>query len=82
MSASGFTMQGDIDMNANKITGLGCPTSNSEPVTKQYGDNTYLTDAGFVMSDNIGMSGHTVTNLGTPTNNTDAATKKYVDDKI
>ena len=68
-------------MNTNKITGLGSPTSNSEPVTKQYGDSTYLTDGAFVMSDNIGMGGHTVTNLGTPTNNTDAATKKYVNDK-
>ena len=81
LSDTGFTMQGDINMNANKITGLGGPTSNSEPITKQYGDNTYLTDSGFVMADNIGMGGHTVTNLGTPTNNTDAATKKYVDDK-
>ena len=68
-------------MNTNKITGLGNPTTNSEPVTKQYGDSSYLTDGGFVMADNIGMGGHTVTNLGTPTNNTDAATKKYVDDK-
>ena len=68
-------------MNTNKIIGLGGPTSNSESVTKQYGDSTYLTDGGFVMSDNIGMGGHTVTNLGTPTNNSDAATKKYVDDK-
>ena len=74
-------MQGDININTNKITGLGGPTSNSEPVTKQYRDSTYLTDGGFVMSDNIGMGGHTVTNLGTPTNDTDAATKKYVDDK-
>ena len=70
---TGFTMQGDINMNTNKITGLGNLTSNSEPVTKQYGDSTYLTDGGFVMNDNIGMNGHTVT--------TDAATKKYVDDK-
>ena len=68
-------------MNPNKINGLGNPTTNSEPVKKQYGDSTYLTDGGFVMSDNIGVSGHTVTNLGTPTNDTDAATKKYVDDK-
>ena len=81
LSDTGFTMQGDINMNTNKITGLGGPTSNSEPVTKQYGDSTYLTDGGFVMNDNIGMGGHTVTNLGTPTNDTDAATKKYVDDK-
>ena len=81
LSDTGFTMQGDINMNTNKITGLGGPTSNSEPVTKQYGDSTYLTDGGFVMNDNIGMGGHTVANLGTPTNDTDAATKKYVDDK-
>ena len=81
LSDTGFTMQGDINMNVNKITGLGNPTSNSEPVTKQYGDSAYLTDGGFVMNDNIGMGGHTVTNLGTPTNNSDAATKKYVDDK-
>ena len=81
LSDTGFTMQGDINMNTNKITGLGNPATNSEPVTKQYGDNAYLTDGGFVMNDNIGMGGHTVTNLGTPTNNTDAATKKYVDDK-
>ena len=81
LSDTGFTMKGDIDMNTNKITGLGNPTANSEPITKRYGDSTYLTDSGFVMNDNIGMGGHTVTSLGTPTNDTDAATKKYVDDK-
>ena len=74
-------MQGNIDVNRNKITGLGNPTTDSEPVTKQYGNSMYLTSRGFVMTDNIGMGGHTVTNLGTPTDNTDAATKKYVDDK-
>ena len=68
-------------MNRNKIFGLGDPTTDSEPITKHYGNSMYLTSGGFVMNDNIGMGGHTVTNLGTPTNNTDAATKKYVDDK-
>ena len=68
-------------MNANRITSVPDPLTNNEPVTKQYGDRTYLTDAGFVMNDNIGMNNHMVTNLGTPTNNTDAANKKYVDDK-
>ena len=68
-------------MNANRITYVPDPLSSNEPVTKQYGDRNYLTNAGFVMQDNIGMSGHTVTNLGTPTNDTDAANKKYVDDK-
>ena len=78
---TGFTMQGDINMNNNKIINLPDPQRDTEPVTKQYGVRTYLTNAGFTMNDNIGMGGHTVTNLGTPTNNTDAATKKYVDDK-
>ena len=62
-------------MNTNKITGLGNPTTNSEPVTKQYGDNAYLTNGGFV------MGGHKITNLGLPTNNSDGVNKKYVDDK-
>ena len=74
-------MQGGINMNANRITYVPDPLSNNEPVTKQYGDRTYRTDAGFVMQDNIGMNGHVVTGLETPTNDTDAATKKYVDDK-
>ena len=81
LSSPGFTMQGDIDMNRNRIFGLGNPTTDSEPITKHYANSMYLTSGGFVMTDNIGMGGHTVTNLGTPTNNTDAATKKYVDDK-
>ena len=74
-------MQGTINMNANRITCVPDPLTSNEPVTKQYGDRTYLTDAGFVMQDNIGMGGHTVTNIGTPTSDTDAANKKYVDDK-
>ena len=81
LSDTGFTMQGAINMNNNKIINLPDPQRGTKPATKQYGDRTYLTDSGFIMSDNIGMGGHTVTNLGTPTNDTDAATKKYVDDK-
>ena len=74
-------MQGNINMNANRIAYIPDPLSNNEPVTKQYGDRTYLTDSGFVMNDNIGMNDHMITNLGTPTDGTDAANKKYVDDK-
>ena len=46
-------------MNANRITYVPDPLSSNEPVTKQYGDRNYLTNAGFVMQDNIGMGGHT-----------------------
>ena len=81
LSDTGFTMQGAINMNSNKIINLPDPQRDTEPVTKQYGVRTYLTNAGFTMADNIGMGGHIVTNLGTPTNITVAATKKYVDDK-
>ena len=72
-----FTMHGGINMNANRITYVPDPLTNNEPVTKQYGNRTYLTNAGFVMQHNIGMNNHMVTNLGTPTNDTDAATKEY-----
>ena len=74
-------MQGTINMNANRITYVPDPLTSNKPVTKQYSDRNYLTDAGFVMQDNIGMGGNMVTGLGTPTNGTDAAMKKYVDDK-
>ena len=74
-------MQGNINMNGNKINNLSDPQTNTEPVTKQYGDRTYLTDTGFVMNDYIGMNNHMITNLGTPTNDTDSGNKKYVDDK-
>ena len=56
-------------MNTNRITYVPDPLTNNEPVTKQYGDRTHLTDSGFVMG------------LGTPTNDTDVANKKYVEDK-
>ena len=68
-------------MHGNKITGLGDPTTRSEPVTKYYADSTYLTNGGFVMRDAIGMGGYKIMNLGTPTNNTDGVNKKYVHDK-
>ena len=81
LSNAGFTMHSGINMNANRITYVPDPLTNNEPVTKQYGDRTYLTDTGFVMKDNIGINNHMITNLGTPTNDTDAVNKKYLDDK-
>ena len=37
----GFTINGDIDMDNNKITNLPDPSSNTEPVTKKYADTHY-----------------------------------------
>ena len=36
LSASGFTMTGDIDMGGNEITGLGDPTTDSSATSKKY----------------------------------------------
>lgn len=40
LKKTGGTMEGNIDMNGQKITGLNAPTSRDEPATKDYVDNT------------------------------------------
>lgn len=39
LKKTGGVMEGDIDMNGQKITGLNAPTSDDEPATKGYADN-------------------------------------------
>ena len=63
LSASGFTMQGNINMDNNKITNLPDPTLANDPITKQYANRVYLTDSGFTMQDNIGMNNHEILGL-------------------
>ena len=46
---TGFTMQGNINMNNSKITNLPDPTLANDPITKQYANRVYLTDSGFIM---------------------------------
>ena len=41
LSASGFTMQENINMNSNQVINLQDPTRNDEPVTKGYADTHY-----------------------------------------
>ena len=77
---AGFTMQGDIDMNNNKITNLPDPTLANDPITKQYANRVYLTDSGFTMQDNIGMNNHEILGLNpTPSGDTAAVSKSYTD---
>ena len=77
---TGFTMQGNIDMNNNKITNLPDPTLANDPITKQYANRVYLTDSGFTMQDNIGMNNHEVLGLNpVPSNDTAAVSKSYTD---
>ena len=80
LSDTGFTMQGDINMNNNKITNLPDPTLANDPITKQYANRVYLTDSGFTMQDNIGMNNHEILGLNpTPSGNTAAVSKSYTD---
>ena len=73
-------MQGDINMNNNKITNLPDPTLANDPITKQYANRVYLTDSGFTMQDNIGMNNHEILGLNpTPSGDTAAVSKSYTD---
>ena len=80
LSDTGFTMQGNINMNNNKITNLPDPTLANDPITKQYATRVYLTDSGFTMQDNIGMNNHEILGLNpTPSDGTAAVSKSYTD---
>ena len=73
LSTSGFTMQGNIDMNNNKIINIPDPT-------KQYANRVYLTHSGFTMQDNIGMGNHEVLGLNpNPSDGTAAVSKDFKD---
>ena len=83
LSASGFTMTGDIDMGDNKILKLADPVTSKSATNKEYVDNNFLSKHGGLILGDIAMSGQSITNLNpTPQNFNDAVTKKYVDDSI
>ncbi len=83
LSASGFTMTGDIDMGGNKILKLAHPITSKSATSKEYVDNNFLSKHGGLILGNIAMSGQSITNLNpVPQNFNDAVTKKYVDDSI
>ena len=83
LSASGFTMTGDIDMGSNKTLKLADPITPKSATNKEYVDNNFLSKHGGLILGNIAMSGQSITNLNpVPQNFNDAVTKKYVDDSI
>ncbi len=83
LSASGFTMTGDIDMGNNKILKLADPITSKSATNKEYVDNNFLSKHGGLILGNIAMSGQSITNLNpTPQSFNDAVTKKYMDDSI
>ncbi len=83
LSASCFTMTGDIDMSDNKIKRLSTPTVVTSATNKSCMDNNFLSKHGGLILGNIAMSGQSITNLNpTPQSNNDAVTKSYVDNSI
>ena len=83
LSASRFTMTGDIDMGNNKILKLADPITPKSAANKEYVDNNFLSKHGGLILGNIAMSGQSITNLNPiPQNFNDAVTKRYVDNSI
>ncbi len=83
LSASGFTMTGDIDMGDNKILKLADPITSKSATNKEYVDNNFLSKHGGLILGNIDMSGQSITNLNpVPQSFNDAVTKRYVDNSI
>ena len=84
-------MQGNLQMNNNRITNLPDPQLNDEAATKNYFTismnhlpSLFLDRQGnSKMLGNLQMNDHRITGLTNPPNNDDeAANKKYVDDNI
>ncbi len=83
LSASGFSMTGDIDMGDNKILKLADPITSKSATNKEYVDNNFLSKHGGLVLGDIAMSGQSITNLNPPPQNpNDAVTKGYVDNQI
>lgn len=85
---TGGTLIGDLDINGNRLFGIGAPTADSDAANKDYVDtaeanakNASLPKAGGTMTGNIDLGGNALTNVKSPAAATDAATKGYVDGK-
>ncbi len=83
LSASGFTMTGDIDMDGHNVTGLSDPTNDDMVASKGYVDGNFLDLAGGTMVGDVDMGGYEIKNmLRTPTTDLSAVTKKWVTDEF
>ncbi len=83
LSLSGITMQGDIDMNGNEISGLVDPINDDMAASKGFVESNFLDLAGGTMVGNVDMGGYEITNmLRTPTTDLSAVTKKWVMDEF
>ena len=68
-----------LNMNGNRIEGLGSPVVTTDAANKDYVDLNALPVIGGTMSGSINMDSNSIFNLVDPINPQDAATKNYVD---
>lgn len=85
---AGGILIGDLDVNGNRLFGVGAPSDNKDAANKEYVDRAATTAAGSKlpftggsMKGPIHMSGKAIDGLPQPVNGADAATKSYVDGK-
>lgn len=85
---TGGTLIGDLDVNGNRLFGIGTPAADSDAASKKYVDSAVsgaekasLPKAGGTMTGSISMGGQSITNLKAPESDADAVTKGYVDGK-
>ena len=85
---TGGTLIGDLDINGNRLFGIGAPTADSDAANKGYVDtaeanvkNASLPKAGGTMAGDLDMGGMALKNLKAPSAAADGATKGYVDGK-
>ncbi len=83
LSVTGLTMQGDINMNGNEISGLVDPINDDMAASKGFIESNFLDLAGGTMVGEIDMGGYEITNmLRTSTTDLSAVTKKWVTDEF
>jgi hypothetical protein len=87
VNTAGDVMQGELDMNNNKVTNIADPTEDGDAVNLKTINMQHTTH--FVYHDNylqmnkpIFMSRHKITSLGDPDNDHDSTNKKYVDNAV
>lgn len=73
LPVSGGSMDGPIQMNGQKISGLNDPTQDTEPATRGFVNKTYLSKSGGAVSGPMTVQ--------PPIEPTNPATKKYVDSR-
>ena len=82
LNVSGDVMNGDLNMQGNKIINLPEPTEETEPCSKKFCEANFLSLTGNAMKGDLNMQRNKIINLPEPTSSAEACTKKYCDDLL